>query len=551
MPPEAAGLTPETQAQLVRTALAAGRHARIAMRGRSMLPLLHEPMVLELDRFYGRARVGEVVVFRTKEQLVAHRVVGRRGDALLCAGDAQPARVEMIARSDILGVVVAVWSGVDSNARRIDRALFRVFGIARARTRRLRAFLQRALPWSRPRAFATLYKTIGAIVQNGAVPQALVKDADPIELAQVAKRHGCAELLHQALEGTLGLEAATLRTLLQRERWSTAARTAKLRDQLTSVVTLLNSAGIEPVLLKGAARLWNGASSAALHDSIDLDLLVADHELEAARAALLDAGYRDDAYRRVAWYYRDVHHHLAPLHPPSGVFVELHRALVPPGRVSLDTRSAAIRAYAIEVTAGQSRAYVLNRVAAGLHLAAHGLEGLKLRDVFVLAEQLAEMSDGERRNLRSIVDTERFEPIRLHAIVYVAAKAAGLEWPASARVRRFARWVLQRGDLPRPLRTRAACVDAWLGADTRPVTAALLAAHRRGPAEPRSQPRRYARLLAGLTIACYRPFMKKSEADELFEDPVDVAGDDRAIDVCTASKLVDDRADGVHSVTQP
>jgi Uncharacterised nucleotidyltransferase len=552
MPPDAARLRPDTQAQLVRTALAAGRPARIAMRGTSMLPLLHEPMVLELDRFRGSARVGEIVVFRTNDRLVAHRVVGRRGDALLCAGDAQPGRLEVIDRNDVVGAVAAVWSSPASDARRIDGALLRVLGIACARTRPLRAFLRRALPWSRPRTFATLYATIGAIVQNGSVPRALLENADPFELAYVAKRHGCAELLHRGLEKTVGPEAATLRALLQRDRWSTALRTAKLHDQLRAVIELLNAHGIEPILLKGAARLWSGGPAARLHDSVDLDLLVDESELEASRSALLDAGYRDDAYRDVAWYYQDAHHHLAPLFPQRGVPVELHRALAPPGRLSLDTRRARMRAYAVECKADNTRTYVLNRVAAALHLAVHVLEGLKLRDLFLLAEQLAEMDESEYRDLRSIIDSERLEPIRLHAIVYAGATAAGLRWQANEPARRFARWMLRCADLPRPLRRRPACVDACLGADAGHLQALVRAAWHGNEADKSSHPLRpWARLLSGLAIAFYWPFMQKSKADELFEDPIDVFGDDRSIDTAIPGKLVDDRADSVRSVAKP
>jgi Uncharacterised nucleotidyltransferase len=410
--------------------------------------------------------------------------------------------------------------------------------------------LLRALPWSRPRTFATLYATIGAIVQTGAVTQAHMENANLLDLTQVAKRHGCAALLHDALERTPGPEAVSLRALLRRDRWSTAARTANLRDQLQNIVELLNAAGVEPILLKGAARLWNGSPQARLHDSEDLDLLFDESELDAARAALIDAGYRDDPDQDIADYCRKHHHHLAALYPQRGAFVELHRLLAPPGRISLDTRIAALRAYAVEASAGQARVYVLNRTATALHLAVHMLETLKLRDLFLLAEKLVQMSEGERRALRSIVNTERLEPIRLQAVVYAAATAAGLQWPASAPARRFARWILQRGDLPRPLRgVRQACVNAWLGADGRHLHAAMRAAFQYWGSGPRRYLRPYARLLFGLAIALYLPFMKKSQGEELLEHSIDVAGDNRPVDAGMPNELVDDRADGVRSVT--
>jgi len=73
-----------------------------------------------------------------------------------------------------------------------------------------------------------------------------------------------------------------------------AERNARLRAQLIEAVGQLNSAGIEPTLLKGAVRLFcDPDERLGSRMTKDLDLSVEDHEGAAANACLFAIGYRD------------------------------------------------------------------------------------------------------------------------------------------------------------------------------------------------------------------------------------------------------------------
>ena len=116
---------------------------RLAMRGSSMLPLLREPMVLDVAPLRRRARVGELIVFTDGERCVAHRVLGYTGDGYITGGDAHPERTEHTPLDAVLGRVRAVWSDDSASARRVDGALFRFRGAWYARARVLRALYAR------------------------------------------------------------------------------------------------------------------------------------------------------------------------------------------------------------------------------------------------------------------------------------------------------------------------------------------------------------------------------------------------------------------------
>jgi hypothetical protein len=546
-------LSHQARTTLIRSALRFGRMPRIAMRGDSMLPLLGEPMILELKPWNGNAAIGEIAVFNAEDRLVAHRIVGRQGCAIVCSGDATPHRTDLVNPADVVGVVAAVWSDATDRARRVDNAVLKVRGWLYARSRILRMNLRVALPWLRPRTYATLCDAVSAIVCRDRSVQETLQPADAGELAAVAKRHGCEALLHDAIGRTPGASESTLLPMFARSRWSAKMRTAHLCSQISTVVVCLNRCGIEPIVLKGAARLLTDRPQADLHDSVDIDLLVSHAELETARSALLEAGYSDEAYRSLWWYYCHGHHHLAPLRIPSGVPVEIHRALSPPGSIALDTSWDAMRAHSIRVQRVDVRAFVLDRTGTALHLSVHGFVRPKLRDIFLLAQLLTEMTPRERAKLRTVLDAETVEPVRLRAIVFLAARLAKIAWPADRSVRRFAAWMVQREDLPRPLRARPDCVDAWLGAPTRRTEAALRTALRTDFASrsARRYVRQLARLTGGVAVALYRCFMKQTQYDELVEDSVDVAGDDRTIDVVTGSETLRNGGDVVRSVAKP
>lgn len=130
---------------------------------------------------------------------------------------------------------------------------------------------------------------------------------------------------------------------------------AALPDELREILAALNARGITPVLLKGAHLATLVYADVAQRPMADIDLLVRESEIDAARQALLDAGYESQ------WIGdRDEHGHaLPPLRKGNSFVVELHWSLTNAEdgvRLDLD----ALRARAEEVTLYGQRALVFS-----------------------------------------------------------------------------------------------------------------------------------------------------------------------------------------------
>jgi hypothetical protein len=121
-------LSPRTLRTVARIAAEAGRQVRFAMRGGSMLPLLHEPMILDVAPLTRRANVGDVLVFAYGEIQIAHRVIRVGEEHYITNGDAQALARERVPARDVLGRVAAVWENTSPAARRIDRGTYRLRG---------------------------------------------------------------------------------------------------------------------------------------------------------------------------------------------------------------------------------------------------------------------------------------------------------------------------------------------------------------------------------------------------------------------------------------
>jgi hypothetical protein len=133
-----ASLSPQTVRVIARVATDSGRRVRFAMRGHSMLPLLRDPMILEVAPLTRRSEVGDVIVFAWGEIQVAHRVIGYNEDRYLTSGDAQPLVTEKVAPADVLGQVDSVWEDASASARRVDTRIHRLRGFWFARAHPLR-----------------------------------------------------------------------------------------------------------------------------------------------------------------------------------------------------------------------------------------------------------------------------------------------------------------------------------------------------------------------------------------------------------------------------
>jgi Uncharacterised nucleotidyltransferase len=466
--------------EVVRLLAGSSAAPRVAMRGSSMMPLLHEPMVLALGPV-GDGRVGDIVVFERAGQLVAHRITRVRRGVLQTCGDAVPWSPEYPEASSIVGKVVAVMAHDGSDATRIDTPSFWRRGIYAARLRGLRAVpfrlrsaarrMVKALPWFRPRPYVALVQAMSAAVRSDrAAFERALRGAEVGAIAGAARRHGCSATL---VETATRLSSTTPAAQYLRRSLQTIGRTVVLRGiavraQVVAVARCLDAAGIPFALLKGAARLYRDEPDAVLHASSDLDILVPAADLEAASQALREHGYYERADERSRRNYRQHHHHAAPLFPPTpGCAIELHVALAPPGNLSipLDWQALQSRMTTADGPAGAVR--VLDDVAGALHYAVHSIGLYRLRDSVLLAVALRALCRADLDVLRAIIKEERYDPIRLDAAVALAARMAGKPWPVSGPVEEYLRWSIRREDVPIYLAHRSQLAEGWYGGDRR------------------------------------------------------------------------------------
>ena len=137
-----------------------------------------------------------------------------------------------------------------------------------------------------------------------------------------------APFIHPALEQHqfLGLAPTPVRDALEALYLLNAQRNAALAGQVERVSRVLNQAGIEPIWLKGAARLISGSKWSKMRVLSDLDLWVPEHQTLRTNEALCADGYvHPEPYAN--GYVED--HHLAPLwREGEPAMLEVHRGLV-------------------------------------------------------------------------------------------------------------------------------------------------------------------------------------------------------------------------------
>ena len=93
--------------EIVRERISAGEPAWLPVRGRSMRPLLSRGTRI-LVVCAARIRPGDLLAYECEGAIVCHRVLGRRGHALLTRADQGGAEPELVMPAQIVGVVVAL-----------------------------------------------------------------------------------------------------------------------------------------------------------------------------------------------------------------------------------------------------------------------------------------------------------------------------------------------------------------------------------------------------------------------------------------------------------
>ncbi|HXN09073.1 MAG TPA: nucleotidyltransferase family protein [Candidatus Acidoferrales bacterium] len=468
-------VTAHVKLEVVKLLSDSATEPRVAMRGSSMMPLLHEPMLLKLGPSGSDDRVGDILVFKRDGKLVAHRITRLRHGAVQTCGDAQPWSPDYPEAETIVGKVIAVIESDRPDARRLDTLMFRLRGLYKAHFRAMRAIPFRckliagrfawALPWLRRRPYVTLVQAMSAVVRedNRAWQKALSrKDASAI--VAVARRHACSAMLVEAA-ATLGNNAPAAQIVqrsLQEAGRNVVLHGLALKSQVNAVTALLARAAIPFVLLKGAARIYRDEPGAALHASSDIDVLVAADQLEAAIAALRAQGYAERSSEQVRKNYRAHHHHYAPLFPTGpGFAVEVHWALAIPGTLSLQLDWSALEPYMTWVEGAAGAVRCLDNVGSALHYAVHSVGLKRLRDSVLLAELLRRMDASQIGELQKMVSHETADRIRLSAAVAIAARMAGVSWSVDGDIEEYLRWSTRREDEPIFIGQRSQLPEGW------------------------------------------------------------------------------------------
>ncbi|MBI3980203.1 MAG: nucleotidyltransferase family protein [Chloroflexi bacterium] len=115
---------------------------------------------------------------------------------------------------------------------------------------------------------------------------------------------------------------------LHQERRRTLAENVVFLAELDAALDALADAGVQIVLLKGAALLAAGVFAAAERPMSDLDLLVAAADLTAIETVLDRLGYRRDPARAAAFEARYAGQYAFVREAPAGrCWIDVHRAL--------------------------------------------------------------------------------------------------------------------------------------------------------------------------------------------------------------------------------
>lgn len=240
-------------------------------------------------------------------------------------------------------------------------------------------------------------------------------DRDWLALYQLATAHLVAPALYATLatRDQLSQVPPDVRTALEGLYQLNDQRNRRLRAVLRATVGLLNQAGIEPILLKGAIALLPDQYPLAFTRVLgDLDLAVDANQLAPAVAALQSAGYflAPNIYTR-HWSLQVCHHWLPLFHPSGDGYVELHHDLFSDHRLKA----------ALSLPMVQTRA--LARDWDGLQVRIPALEHRLLHNA--LHEQVVDQAfESDRRSLRQLLE---FAQLR--------AWSAGAEpdWPGLLR----------------------------------------------------------------------------------------------------------------------
>jgi hypothetical protein len=193
------------------------------------------------------------------------------------------------------------------------------------------------------------------------------------EITQAASRHGVASLLFHNLQALDAANSVTQEDLhLLRQNYVRAAfRNETHYAVIAEMLQAAKAAGIDVVLMKGAALARTLYQDAALRPFADVDLLVRREHIEDAKQVLLVLGYELAPGLLSEKFSRKYHINL-PLvrRSPQPVHVELHWRLSDPFSLTAFDEEA-LFARARDLLIGESNSLVLGQEDQFVYLAAH------------------------------------------------------------------------------------------------------------------------------------------------------------------------------------
>lgn len=252
-----------------------------------------------------------------------------------------------------------------------------------------------------------------------------------VDLIALAHRHRLVPALHSAFHriGPAAEVPAEVRAHAAEIATLNEARNTAIREEIRLAVHALNTAGLEPVLLKGAATLLPGPCTIPERMVGDIDLLIPAEQEADALEVLGAAGFR------LAADYPASSHSIANLERPSGPgWLDLHRGLLDPPFQHLLSATAVIgRAKRLDTPGMCGRVPTLSDHV--LHILLHaqildaGYYGrrLNLGAARELAWQGGQIDWAE---IEAWAGRHRIRPV-LDSMLLAAQDVFGLVWPLS------------------------------------------------------------------------------------------------------------------------
>jgi hypothetical protein len=188
---------------------------------------------------------------------------------------------------------------------------------------------QMLLPILSPEA-QLLFLTANKSTPDSSILRLLESDLDYVELCRMAEREKAVSVLWERI-GTLGATRipSQAQTHLRKLARVTSFRMSYLEQLVVQSTASLDRAGIDYVLLKGAALACSAYGSFEQRPMVDVDILVNKADGNRAVDALLSAGWVWRAEKPRDGDYSHLHHLPALIDPNGLVSTEVHTSILP------------------------------------------------------------------------------------------------------------------------------------------------------------------------------------------------------------------------------